>query len=41
MTREYKVVNFWLNLVRIATLAVLVVYAVYIPKDTNDVAWGL
>jgi len=33
---EYRVANFWINLCKILSTAVLTLYAIYIPKDTND-----
>lgn len=36
---EYRVINFWLNLVKLAVQLILAIYAIYIPKDTNDVGF--
>ena len=33
---EFTVGNFWLNLCRLLSNGVIAIYAVYLPKDTND-----
>ena len=33
---EFTVGNFWMNLFRVLSTGILAIYAIYIPKDTND-----